>query len=150
MRRVNKGSDGWMASSTQWTWVWANSGRQWMTGKPDVLWSPESQRVRHNWATEQKVGYAFASHFTHSERQSPCSENTGSPHPLCLLLFCFAPPSCHFVCWVPHFSLSMSSLFLSECLHTCCSCCLDHSSFLKTQLGFLIFFKSLLKNPTLD
>ena len=23
-----------MASSTQWTWVWANSGRQWRTGKP--------------------------------------------------------------------------------------------------------------------
>ena len=24
-RRVNRGWDGWMASSTQWTWVWANS-----------------------------------------------------------------------------------------------------------------------------
>ena len=29
---------GWdMASSTQWRWVWANSGRQWRTGKPGVL-----------------------------------------------------------------------------------------------------------------
>ena len=25
--------DGWMASLTQWTWVWENSGRQWRTGK---------------------------------------------------------------------------------------------------------------------
>ena len=28
---------GWMASLTQWTWVWVNSGRQWRTGKPGVL-----------------------------------------------------------------------------------------------------------------
>ena len=28
---------GWMASSTQWTWVWANSRRQWRTGKPGLL-----------------------------------------------------------------------------------------------------------------
>ena len=27
----NRGWDGWMASPTQWTWVWANSGRQWRT-----------------------------------------------------------------------------------------------------------------------
>ena len=33
----DRGWDGWMASSTQWTWVWANSGRQWRTGKPGVL-----------------------------------------------------------------------------------------------------------------
>ena len=25
----DKGQDGWMASSTQWAWVWAYSGRQW-------------------------------------------------------------------------------------------------------------------------
>ena len=44
-----------MASSTQWTWVWTNSGRSWRTGKPgDVLQSTGLQRVRHNWVTEQK------------------------------------------------------------------------------------------------
>ena len=26
------GWDGWIASLTQWTWVWAKSGRQWRTG----------------------------------------------------------------------------------------------------------------------
>ena len=31
--------DGWMTSLTQWTWIWANSGRQWKTEKPDVLQS---------------------------------------------------------------------------------------------------------------
>ena len=35
----DRGWDGWMASQTQWTWVWANSGRQWRTGKPGVLQS---------------------------------------------------------------------------------------------------------------
>ena len=44
--------DGWMASSTQWSWVWANSGKQWRTGKPGMLQSMGSQRVGHNWVTE--------------------------------------------------------------------------------------------------
>ena len=42
----------WMASPTQWTWVWVNSGSWWWTGRPGVLWSMELQRVGHNWATE--------------------------------------------------------------------------------------------------
>ena len=41
--------DGWMASLTQWTWV--NSGSWWWTGKPGVLQSVGSKRVRHDWAT---------------------------------------------------------------------------------------------------
>ena len=28
----DRGCDGWMASSTQWTWVWASSGSWWWTG----------------------------------------------------------------------------------------------------------------------
>ena len=31
------GWDGWMASRTQWTWVWINSRSSWWTGKPGVL-----------------------------------------------------------------------------------------------------------------
>ena len=40
-----------MASSTQWTWVWANSGRQWRTRKPGVLQSlgSQSQTLLSNW-----------------------------------------------------------------------------------------------------
>ena len=44
-----RGWDGWMASLTQWTWVWESSGRWWRTGKSDVLHSPGSQRVEHDW-----------------------------------------------------------------------------------------------------
>ena len=46
--------DGWMASLTQWTWVWASSRRWRRTGKPGMLQSMGLQRVSHNWATEQK------------------------------------------------------------------------------------------------
>ena len=38
-RRGDREWDGWMASLTQWTWVWANSGRQWRTGKLGMLQS---------------------------------------------------------------------------------------------------------------
>ena len=31
--------DGWMASPTQWTWVWASSGSWWRTGKSGSPWS---------------------------------------------------------------------------------------------------------------
>ena len=46
------GWDGWMASLTQWTWVRLNSGSWWWTGRPGVLHSMGSQRVRHDWETE--------------------------------------------------------------------------------------------------
>ena len=41
-----------MASLTQWTWVWVNSGCWWWTGRPGVLRFMVSQRVRHDWAAE--------------------------------------------------------------------------------------------------
>ena len=48
----DRGWDGWMASLTQWTWVWVNSGSWWWTGRPGVLQSMGLQRVRHDRATE--------------------------------------------------------------------------------------------------
>ena len=42
---AGRGWDGGMASQTQWTWAWANSGRQWRTGRPSVLQFMGSQRV---------------------------------------------------------------------------------------------------------
>ena len=51
----DRGWDGWMASSTQRTWIWANSGRYWKTGKTGVLQTLGSQRVGHNWETEQQT-----------------------------------------------------------------------------------------------
>ena len=48
----NRGWDGWMASPTQCTWVWVNSGSWWWTGRPGMLRFMGSQRVGHDWVTE--------------------------------------------------------------------------------------------------
>ena len=48
----NRGWDGWMASLTQRTWVWVNSGSWWWVGRPGVLQSMGSQRVRHDWVSD--------------------------------------------------------------------------------------------------
>ena len=47
-----RGWDIWMASPTQWRWVWVNSGSWGWTGRPGLLQSMKSQGVRHDWATE--------------------------------------------------------------------------------------------------
>ena len=48
----DRGWDGWIASSTRWTWVWVNSRSWWWTGRPGVLRFMGSQRVGHDWVTE--------------------------------------------------------------------------------------------------
>ena len=48
----DRGWDGWMASPTWWTWVWATSRSWWWIGKPGMLQYMGLQRVRHDWATE--------------------------------------------------------------------------------------------------
>ena len=50
----DSGWDGWMASMTQRTWVWANSGRWRRIGKPGMLQFMGLQRVRHDLATERQ------------------------------------------------------------------------------------------------
>ena len=39
----DRGRDGWMASPTQWPWVWASSRRWWRTEMPGLLQSMGSQ-----------------------------------------------------------------------------------------------------------
>ena len=51
---IDRGWDGWMASLTQWTWVWVDSGGWWWTGRAGLLRFMGSQRVRHDWANELK------------------------------------------------------------------------------------------------
>ena len=48
-----------IGSLTQWTWTWANFRKQWRTGKPAVLQSMGSQRVRYNIATEQQCSNSY-------------------------------------------------------------------------------------------
>ena len=48
----DRGWDDWMASPTQWTWVWVNSRSWWWTGRPGMLQSMGSQSVGHDWVIE--------------------------------------------------------------------------------------------------
>ena len=48
----DRGRDGWTASLTRWTWVWASSRSWYWTGKPGVLHPMGSQRVRDDWVTD--------------------------------------------------------------------------------------------------
>ena len=54
----HRGWEGWMASPTQWTWVWVDSGNWWWTGKPGVqrfMGLHESDMTQLlNWKTKLK------------------------------------------------------------------------------------------------
>ena len=67
--RDDRGWDCWMASLTQWRWVWVNSGSWWWTGRPGMLQSMGSQRVGHDLSdwTELRLpllGEEMATHST--------------------------------------------------------------------------------------
>ena len=49
---IDRAWDGCMASPTQWTWIWVNSGHWSWIGRPSVLHSMGLQRIGHDWATE--------------------------------------------------------------------------------------------------
>ena len=57
--RDERGWDDWMASLTQWTWVWVDYASWWWTGRSGVLRFMGSQRVGHNWATELCLDFWF-------------------------------------------------------------------------------------------
>ena len=91
----DRGWDGWMASPTQWTWVWEGCGSWWWTGRPGMLQFMELQRVGHDGATELNWGTIFTMckrpwRLVHAAPPLSSSPN----QPICLLL----PPSIPFLC----------------------------------------------------
>ena len=60
----DRGWNGWMASSTQWTWVWVDSGSWWWTGRPGVLrfmGSKESDTTEQlNWTQSKSLAQSEA------------------------------------------------------------------------------------------
>ena len=54
----DRGWDGWMASPTPWTWVWASFGSWWWTGNPGVLQSMMSKTVGQDWMTGLNYTYS--------------------------------------------------------------------------------------------
>ena len=78
-------------------WVWANSWRWWRKGKPGMLQSTGSQKVGHDWATEQQQNLqefriVRSLLFLHSVCSMSCfykihkgkkKKKRSSPHPSC-------------------------------------------------------------------
>ena len=90
----DRGWDGWMASPTQWTWVWINSGSWWWTGRPGVLQCMWLQRVGHHWATKLKLNYIISflswkqshgsSYRKEKNQHKTKHQNSGDGFPRCL------------------------------------------------------------------
>ena len=57
--------DGWMASLTQWTWVWVSSG-SWCWQGSLACCSPQSCRVGYDWATELNSVCVCVFIYTHT------------------------------------------------------------------------------------
>ena len=80
-----------MASLTQWTWIWVNSGSWWWTRRPGMLRFIGSQRVGPYWVTELNwtVSYldnSWTKFLDHTEQpkgfSSPsCSSMSHPPSP---------------------------------------------------------------------
>ena len=91
----DRGWDGWMASPTRWTWVWASSESWWWTGKPRVLRSMGSQRVEHDWPTE--LNWKFHRIYVPRLLYPSLCQWTFRLHP-CLLLLWTA--QCYVTAWM--------------------------------------------------
>ena len=61
----DKGWDGWMASLTWWTWVWASSGSWWWTEKPGRLQSMGLRRVGQDWSNLAAAAAADSAYPTY-------------------------------------------------------------------------------------
>ena len=97
----DRGWDGWMASPTQWMWVWVNSGSWWWTGRPGVLLFLGLQRVGHDWGTED--GLSCTLPFWPLGSTAGFSEACSFRY----FLFCFC---CFLVCfWICNTSLVQHS-----------------------------------------
>ena len=72
-----------MASPILWTWTSANSGRWWGIGKPGLLQSMGSRRIRRDLVTEQQysIVYMYYSFFI----RSSVNEHLGCFHVLAIV-----------------------------------------------------------------
>ena len=99
----NRGWDGWMASKTQWTWIWANSGRWWRTGKPGL------QRVGYIQLSDWKTSFLKVESWP--EDQSKFSGRLLRFHAT-LVIYCFRLSMC------PSFWILLSQLLWEASAHS--------------------------------
>ena len=91
----DRGWDGWMGSSTLWTWVWLDSGSWWWTGRPGVLRFMGSQRVEHDWATELNWTVSL---YVCSTVDSPVSGYVGCFPLLTVVIMLVMDPEAQIIC----------------------------------------------------
>ena len=127
----DRGWDGWMASLTQWTWVWVNSGSWWWIGRPGVLWSMGSQRVGHNWVTELNwtelntvLVFFFLAYFTLYNRLQfhPSHQNWFK----CILFNGWVILHCVYVPWLSYPFICWWTSRLLPCPGYYKQCCDEH------------------------
>ena len=106
--------DGWTASPTKWTWVWASSGSWWWTGKPGVLQSMgslQSPTRLSDWT--ELSGFSQAPRSLSHPRSDPQPPLIPSPgeklSPLALLTFLW--PSSPLPNW-SHFPSTRASTWI--------------------------------------
>ena len=126
----DRGWDGWMASPTQWTWVWVNSGSWCWTGKPGGLQFMGLQTVGHDWVTELQRIILFE-FFLFPELALYCCNFPLLLHPIDFVMFFFNfhLSSCMFlfILCVLHWLNSCSVTFCLVSTHlwyfqfSCCS-----------------------------
>ena len=76
-QRDDRGWDGWMASLTQCTWVWASSRSWWRTGKPGMLQSMGLQRTGLNWAIQKQQIHKDLPESTGKSAEYPAMTSMG-------------------------------------------------------------------------
>ena len=91
----DRGWDGWMASTTQWAWVWVNSSSGWWTGRPGVLQSMGSQRVGHNQATELNWWFSFGRLYISKNLSISSRLSDLLVHSCLSLALCFCSITCN-------------------------------------------------------
>ena len=75
----DRGWDSWMASFTQWRWVWANPRRQWRTGKPGVLLFMGTEFNTTYWLNNNKTHEIICFFFSTLFRSSLYNRLLGWP-----------------------------------------------------------------------
>ena len=108
----DRGWDGWMASPTQWTWVWVSSMSWYWTGRPGVMQSLRFQRVRYSWVTELNWTNPYSLWTWVVTRSSLRSITLVHPS-----LPKFAPLKCHLSIRLPHLSEGDHYCYLAYILH---------------------------------
>ena len=98
-----------MASTTQWTWVWINSGSWWWTGRPGVLQSDKKSDLTEqlNWTKGDAYITAHPARLEHPPALSLCSVST-------LFLGVFPTKSLFSIFSAPQSSISSQFMQLLE------------------------------------